>query len=51
MKPDFMHPENETEGIGERLEEPSYVASSVGNVAAFDTLYPCRLQAFITVVH
>lgn len=46
-----MHPENETKDTGGRLEEPSYEAKSVGNVAAFDTLYPCCLQAFITVVH
>ena len=49
MKPDFMRPENE--GIGGQLEEPSYVASSLGNVAVSDTVYPCCLQAFITVVH
>jgi len=48
-----MHHENETEGIGGRLDEPSCVANSLGNVAAFDALrvYPCCLQAFITVVH
>jgi len=32
MKPNFMHPENETEGIGGRLKEPSYLAISLGNV-------------------
>lgn len=46
-----MHPDNETKDIGGRLEEPSYEANSVGNVAAFDTLYPCYFQAFVTMVH
>jgi len=46
-----MHPNNETKDIGGRLEEPSYKANRVGNVAVFDILYPCCLQAFVTVVH
>jgi hypothetical protein len=51
MKPEFMNHENGKEGIRRRLDEPSYVANSLGNAGAFGTQYSCYLQALITVLH